>query len=51
MKIHHNLLKKHDLANLKKEVHKLDIDEPAELDADQLEIVLVHLKNIKWCSW
>ena len=34
MQIHHNLIKKDDLANLKLEVGNLDIDEFAELDID-----------------
>ena len=34
MQIHHNLIKKDDLANSKLEVDNLDIDEFAELDID-----------------
>ena len=37
--------KKDDLANLKSEVDKLDIDKLAELDADKLELVPVNLKK------
>ena len=35
-----------DLANLKSEVHKLDIDKLAELDGDKLKSVLVDLKKL-----
>ena len=38
-------LKKDDLANLKSEVDKLDIDKLAELDADKLKLVPVNLKK------
>ena len=34
-----------DLANLKSEVHQLDIDKLAELDADKLKSLDVDLKN------
>ena len=37
--------KKDDLANLKSEVDKLDIDKLAELDADKLKLVPVNLKK------
>ena len=37
--------KKDDLANLKSEVDKLDIDKLAELDADKLKLVHVNLKK------
>ena len=44
-------LKKDDLANLKSEVDKLDIDKLAELDADKLKLAPVDLKKNKWCNW
>ena len=37
--LHHNLLKKGDLDNLKSEVDKLDIDKLSELDVDKLKHV------------
>ena len=40
------LAKKDDLANLKSEVYKLDIDKLAELDANKLKPVPVDLKEI-----
>ena len=44
------LANKDNLANLKLEVDKLDIDQSAEWDADKLKPVSVDLKKIKWCS-
>ena len=41
VQVHHNLLKKDDLANLKSEVDKLDIDKLSESDADNLKPVLL----------
>ena len=41
VQIHQNLLKKDDLANLKPEVNKLDIDKLSESDADNLKPVLL----------
>ena len=43
MLIHHNLLKKDDLANLKSKVDKLDID---KLDADKLKPVPTDLSKL-----
>ena len=45
MLIHQILLKKTDLANLKSEADKLDIDKLTELDADKLKPVPVDLKK------
>ena len=44
------LANKDNLANLKLEVDKLDIDQSAEWDADKLKPASVDLKKIKWCS-
>ena len=52
VQIHHNLLKKDNLAYLKLDIDKLDIylgkldiDKLAQLDADQLKSVPVDLEN------
>ena len=44
--MHHNLLKKDDLANLKSEVDKLGIDKLKKIDIDKLALVSTDLSQL-----
>ena len=44
--IHHNLLRKDDLANLKTELNTLDIDRLDKLDSDELKSVPTDLSKL-----